>query len=63
MSWLDTATVTAQGPHRRDDTTRDRGLLHGHQRGPHLANREDLDLATTGDFFMATDTLLGLALT
>ena len=34
---------------------RDRGLLLGHQRGPHLATREDHDLATSGDFVMATD--------
>ena len=57
VRWLasTTATVTAQGLTARYDTTRDRGLLTGHQRGPHTATREDLHLATSGDFFMATD--------
>ncbi|MGE0171124.1 hypothetical protein, partial [Nocardioides sp.] len=50
-----TATVTAQGLNPAYDTTRDRGLLLGHQRGPHTATRGDLHPATRGDFFMATD--------
>lgn len=50
-----TTTVTAQGLNPAYDTTRDRGLLSGHQRGPHKATRGDLNLATSGDFFMATD--------
>lgn len=47
--WLDTATVTVQGPDFMDDTSRGWGLLPGHQRGPHLA--------TSGDFATAMDNL------
>ena len=47
----------AQGLNPAYDTTRDRGLLLGHQRGPHTATRGDLHPATRGDFFMATDSM------
>jgi len=50
---IGTATVTTQGPPGRYDTTKNEewGLLSGHQWGPQLA--------TSGDFFTATDTPSG----
>jgi len=49
--WLvGTATVTTQGLTARYDTTNE-------EWGLHLAKTGDTDLATSGDFFMATDTI------
>ena len=51
-----TVTVTAQGPREPlRHEARGPGLLTGHHRGPDMATRGDRYLATSGDFFMATD--------
>jgi hypothetical protein len=48
--WLDTATVSRGRASTISNTTKQEwGLSNGHQRGPQLA--------TSGDFFMATDSL------
>lgn len=49
--WLvGTATVTTQGPNGSCDTTNE-------ERDFQLAKTGDSDSATSGDFFMATDTV------